>query len=48
MQPSEGDTTSVELEVKQPKEDKPTLYKQKVTAKDNHGTWAVHSIGRED
>jgi len=48
MQPSEGDTTSVELEVKQPKEEKPTLYKQKVTAKETNGSWAVDSIGRED
>ena len=48
MQPSEGDTTSVELEVKQPKEEKPTLYKQKVTAKEANGSWAVDSIGRED
>ena len=48
MQPSEGDTTSVELEVRQPKEEKPTLYKQKVTAKEANGSWAVDSIGRED
>lgn len=48
MQPSEGDTTSVELEVKKPKEEKPTLYKQKVTAKEANGSWAVDSIGRED
>lgn len=48
MQPSQGETTSVELEVKKPKEDKAQLYKQKVTAKKSKGSWAVHSIGRED
>ena len=48
MQPAQDSTTNVELEVKKPNDSNPTLYKQKVTAKEANGTWAVHSIGRED